>query len=186
MVIGFGWSWSNGVSGWLVVTPEAMGYSKLIEWAMISWPCLETRKARNLWAAAWCLDDLRTAGARDVEHVAGVVRGEVGDLGVHVGRAELGPHPVPVVLVDDPEGHRATVHLVGDRLVVRVDVAAGVGLDPLEPSSAAACAVGADTEVTIGWKSVSPAAKASLPLYSGSASWRTEVGSWLLAIRLGL
>ena len=38
----------------------------------------------------------------------------------------------------------------------------------------------------MGWKSVSPGAKASLPLYRGSASWSTEVGSWLLAIRLGL
>ena len=36
MVMAFGWSWSNGVSGWPVVTPEAIGYSKLIEWAMIS------------------------------------------------------------------------------------------------------------------------------------------------------
>ena len=29
MVIPFGWSWSNGVSGCAVVTPEAIGYSKL-------------------------------------------------------------------------------------------------------------------------------------------------------------
>ena len=58
-MIGFGCSSSNGVSGAAVVTPAAIGYSKLIEWAMISWPCLLTRKARNFWAAALCLEDLR-------------------------------------------------------------------------------------------------------------------------------
>ena len=101
---------------------------------MISWPCLDTRKARKRWAAAWCLRRLEDGGARDVEHVAGVVRGEVGDLRVHVGRADLGSHPVPVVLVDDAEGDRAAVHLVGDGLVVGIDVAAGVGLDALAAS----------------------------------------------------
>ena len=38
IVIPFGWSWSKGVSGCAVVTPEAIGYSKLSLWAMISWP----------------------------------------------------------------------------------------------------------------------------------------------------
>ena len=38
----------------------------------------------------------------------------------------------------------------------------------------------------MGWKSVSPAAKASLPWYLGLASCSTEVGSWDLLIRLGL
>ena len=59
IVIGYGWSWLNGVSPALVVTPEAIGYSKLSDWpapvpgvAMISCPCLLTRKARNFWAAA--------------------------------------------------------------------------------------------------------------------------------------
>jgi hypothetical protein len=33
----------NGVSGWLVETPEAIGYSKLMECAMISWPGFETK-----------------------------------------------------------------------------------------------------------------------------------------------
>ena len=46
-----------------------------------------------------------------------------------VARSELGLHPVPVVLVDHAEGDRAPVDLVGDGLVVGVDVAAGVGLD---------------------------------------------------------
>ena len=123
MVMAFGCSWANGVSGGGVVTPSSSGYSKLIEWAMISWPCSETRKARNFCAAAWCFEDFRIAGARDVEHVAGVVRGEVGDLRVDVARPELGLHPVPVVLVDHAEGHRAAVDLVGDGLVVGVDVA---------------------------------------------------------------
>ena len=150
---------------------EAIGYSKLIEWAMISWPCLETRNARNLWAAALVLGGLQDAGARDVEHVAGVARGEVGDLGVTFDAPSSARMPVPVVLVDDPERDRAAVDLVGDRLVVGVDVAAGVRLDRLPATSAPPrrrrCV---HTEVTIGWKSVSPAAKASLPLYFGSAS----------------
>ena len=38
----------------------------------------------------------------------------------------------------------------------------------------------------MGWKSVSPAAKANLPWYFGSASCRTEDGSWLSAISEGL
>ncbi len=38
----------------------------------------------------------------------------------------------------------------------------------------------------MGWKSVSPAAKASLPWYLGLASCRTVVGSWDFAIKLGL
>ena len=35
MVMLLGCSWSNGVSGCAVVTPEAIGYSKLSLWAMI-------------------------------------------------------------------------------------------------------------------------------------------------------
>ena len=38
----------------------------------------------------------------------------------------------------------------------------------------------------MGWKSVSPAANASCPLYFGLASWSTVVGSWDLLISDGL
>ena len=77
----FGWSCEKGVSPWTVVTPDAIGYSKLIECEMISWPFFETRKARNFCAAAWCVPRLQYRRGRDVEHIAGVTRGEVGDLG---------------------------------------------------------------------------------------------------------
>ena len=45
--------------------------------------------------------------------------------------------------------------------------------------SAAASPYVRATDVTMGWKSVSPAAKASFPFHWGSASYITEVGSWL-------
>ena len=38
----------------------------------------------------------------------------------------------------------------------------------------------------MGWKSVSPAANASFPLYLGLASWSTEVGSCEALISDGL
>ena len=38
----------------------------------------------------------------------------------------------------------------------------------------------------MGWKSVSPAAKANFPLYRESASWSTDVGSSSAEMRLGL
>ena len=38
----------------------------------------------------------------------------------------------------------------------------------------------------MGWKSVSPAANASFPLYFGFASCSTEVGSWAALIIDGL
>ena len=123
MVMGLGWSWSNGVSGAAVCTPWSRGYSKLMEWAMISWPCRGDQKGQELLGVGRVLRRLQDRGARDVEHVARVVRGEVGDLRVDVARPQLGLHPVPVVLVDHPERHRAPVDLVGDGLVVGVDVA---------------------------------------------------------------
>jgi hypothetical protein len=61
MVMEFGCSWSKGVSGCAVATPEAIGYSKLVEWAMISCPCFDVMKARNFCASAWCGLDLSTA-----------------------------------------------------------------------------------------------------------------------------
>ena len=58
-------------------------------------------------------------------------------------RSELGAHAVPVVLVDHAESDGAAVDLVGDRLVVRVDVAAGVRLDRFQPLQRGRFAVGA-------------------------------------------
>ena len=109
---------------------------------MICWACGDTRNARKRWALAWWLLDLRIAGAGDVDDVAGVVRRQERDLGVHVGRADLVPDPVPVVLVDDPEGGAAAVDLVDDGLVVGVDAAAGVRGEPLEPADRRGIAVG--------------------------------------------
>ena len=60
-VMEFGWRSLKGVSGCGVVTPEAIGYSKLSLWPMISWPCLLVRKARNFWASPWWVLDFRTA-----------------------------------------------------------------------------------------------------------------------------
>ena len=42
------------------VTPELIGYSKLLLSAMICWPWAEVRKATNFWASAWFEEDLRT------------------------------------------------------------------------------------------------------------------------------
>jgi hypothetical protein len=56
--------------------------------------------------------------------------------------ADLGPHPVPVVLIDQPERYGSLVDLVGNRLVIGVDVPAGVGLDALEPALRGGSAVG--------------------------------------------
>ena len=133
MVMAFGCSRWNGVSGCEVVTPEAIGYSKLIEWAMISWPCFEIKEGQELLRRSLMGARREHRRRRDVEHVAGVAGGEVSDVGVHVRRADLGPQSVPVVLVDHTEGHRAPIDLVGDGLVVGIDLASGVGLDPVEP-----------------------------------------------------
>jgi len=51
MEMSFGWSWWKGVSGCAVVTPEAIGYSNLSLWAMISCPAVEVTKARKRCAA---------------------------------------------------------------------------------------------------------------------------------------
>ena len=111
--IGFGWSWLNGVSGLAVVTPESIGYSKLLLSAMICWPWAEVRKATNFWASAWCEEDLRIAGPRDVDDVPHVLGGEVGDGRMHVRRAEFGLLAVPVVLIDDAQSHLTPVDLIG-------------------------------------------------------------------------
>ncbi len=75
----------------------------------------ERQEALGVGLVAARLED---PGAGDVDDVAGVVRRQERDLGVHVGRADLVPDPVPVVLVDDPEGGAAAVDLVDDGLVV--------------------------------------------------------------------
>ena len=51
MEMEFGWSWLKGVSP-VLVTPEAIGYSKLWLWAMIFCPWAELRNATNFWSAA--------------------------------------------------------------------------------------------------------------------------------------
>ena len=76
------------------------------------------------------------------------------------------------------ERRLAAVHLRDERLVVRVDVAARVALDPFEPLHRARLAVAcAATAVTIGWKSVSVGASASLPFHFGCARSRIDFGS---------
>ena len=63
---------------------------------------------------------------------------------MHVRHADLAAHPIPVVLVDHAERDLAAVDLVGDRLVVRIDVAAGVRLDAVQPRLGRRFAVGAE------------------------------------------
>jgi hypothetical protein len=53
MVMELGWSWGNGVSGCAVETPDAIGYSNLSLWAMISCPWAELRKPRTFSASPW-------------------------------------------------------------------------------------------------------------------------------------
>src|SRR3974377_1314106 len=105
-----GRSCPRGVSPLAVTTPESIGYSKLSEWAMICWPSRETTKAANRWAADWCVVDPRAPIP-----------------------ATSRPQPVPVVLVDDPDGDLSRVHLRRDRLAVGVDVVTRIGLQRVEP-----------------------------------------------------
>ena len=65
---------AKGVSGCAVVTPDAIGYSKLSLWAMICCPCIEVKKARNRWASSLCGDEARMPAARHVDDVPDVVR----------------------------------------------------------------------------------------------------------------
>ena len=90
-VIGSGRRVANGTSGLAVTTPDPSGYSKLSSWAMISWPCGLTRKARNFCASRLVLARGERAGAGDVDHVARVagreeVLGRVDLLGAELVR----------------------------------------------------------------------------------------------------
>ena len=104
---------------------------------------LRDEEGDELLGGRLVLGGFENGGARDVKDVARVARGEVRDLRMDVGGSELSLHPVPVVLVHHSEGDCAAVDLVGDRLVVRVDVTAGVGLDAVEPRQGGGLAVGA-------------------------------------------
>ena len=78
-----------------------------------------------------------------VDDVAGVAGREVGDQRVHLGRAVLRSHPVPVVLIYHAKGDGSLVDLGRDRLVIRVDVPGRVGLDRRQPLERGGLAVGA-------------------------------------------
>ena len=143
----------------------------------MAWPSALTRKATNCWAVGLMLGGLHHAGARDVEHVAGIVGREGASGRVHGRRAHLLAQPVPVVVVDQAELDLALVDLRHQRLVVGVGVAPALRLDRLEPRRAAAVPWAWMIEVTMGWKSVSLGARPSLPFHLGSARSSTEVGS---------
>ena len=67
-----------------LVTPEAIGYSKLSLWAMISCPALEVRKATNCCAAAWWLEDLRMPAPETSITYPASCGAKVGDGRVHI------------------------------------------------------------------------------------------------------
>ena len=106
-------------------------------------PRRRVHEGEELLGLGLVLGGAQDGGAGDIEHIADVVRGEVSDLRVHGRRTDLRPLSIPVVLVDDPERHLPPVDLVGDGLVVRVDVAGGVALQCLQPAERRRVAVGA-------------------------------------------
>ena len=73
--------------------------------------------------AGLVLTRLQDCSARDVDHPAGIAGREVGDGRVHIGGAHRVALPIPVVVVDDPDGHLAAVDHVRESLVGGVDVA---------------------------------------------------------------
>ena len=103
MVIGFGCSWLNGVSG---AERRHAGRERVLEALSDPWAAddllalLADQEGQEPLRGGLMRAGLQHGRAGDVDHVAGVVRGEVGDLRVHGRRADLGPQPVPVVLVD--------------------------------------------------------------------------------------
>jgi hypothetical protein len=103
---------------------------------------LADQEGEKLLGCGLVLGGLENPRARDVDHVAGVAWSEVGDLRVHVRCAKLGSQPIPVVLIHDAEGDGAAVDLVRDRLVVGIDVAAGVCVDALQPFQSGRFTVG--------------------------------------------
>ena len=133
------------------------------------------------------LAGLQHRGARDVQDVARIMRREMGDLRVHGPGADLGPQPVPVVLVDDAQRRAALVHVAGDGLVVRVEVPGRVGLQGAAASSPwrrSPCA--RSTEVTIGWKSVSPGGQGELALVLRVGELHDRGGQLALADQAGV
>ena len=141
-VSGAGCRVSKGCSGWAVVTPEPSGYSKLWLWARISCPWLADQEGDEPLGGGLLPARGEDAGAGHVDDVARVPGGEGGDGRMHVGRPHLGPLAVPVVMVDDRRSRRAPVDLVDQRLVVREEVAPGVGLDARQPGGRRRRAVG--------------------------------------------
>ena len=142
IVIPFGWS---GVERGLVLRRRDAGCDGVLEAVAVGDDLLaldggeEGQEALGRLLMARGLEDAR---AGDVHDVADVVRGEVGDGRVQAARADLGPLPVPVVLVDDAEGDLAAVDGAGERLVAGVVVTPGVRLDRLEPAQRRRLAVG--------------------------------------------
>ena len=112
MEMEFGCSWSKGVSGWAVVDSRS---NRVLEADRVGDDLLTLlRHQEGQEALRVSLVPARPEDGRSghVEHVSGIMGREVGDLRVHVGGTDLGAQPVPVVLVDDPEGDGSAVDLV--------------------------------------------------------------------------